>query len=404
MTHYPFASRMTGIEGSAIRATLKLTQAGLISLGGGFPAPELFDVAGLRAAAEQALQETPIAALQYGVTEGDNRLREMLAALTQSRGAHALPQDLIVTTGSQQGIDLLGKVMLDPGDQVIVERPTYLSALQIFRLNQVRILDVSLDNDGLDPDEVEHLFQAHRPKLLYTVPTFGNPSGAVLSVERRRRLLELAVQYRVLLVEDDPYSELSFGPAPPPLLALADEVPGARDWCVYLSSLSKILAPGLRIGWMVAPAAVLERVTVAKQGADAHTSTFAQLTAAHYLQAGHLPLRLGLLRTAYARRAAVLSAALRSCLPPTALSFHEPRGGMFLWASLSQGVQANDLLPVALERGVAFVPGAPFYADQPDPLTLRLSYATPPEDELAQAALRLAGAVSALSHSQGVIP
>ena len=274
-----FAQRLDKVETSAIRELFKLLgKPGIISFAGGFPDSAMFDVQGIREASERALRDEPGAALQYGATEGYNPLREQLAAFMQSKGVAGLRADeLIVTTGSQQALDLVGKTLLDPQDTVLVESPTFLATIQCFRLYGPTVMGVPIDVDGVDVDALEQMIQQHRPKLVYLVPTFGNPSGAMTSLQRRLRVLELAVKYQTVVVEDDPYGDLYFADAPPPsLLALSAQVPGSRDWLVHCGSLSKVLSPGLRIGWMVAPPALLARATMCKQFSDAHPSTFAQ--------------------------------------------------------------------------------------------------------------------------------
>ncbi|MDO9611029.1 MAG: PLP-dependent aminotransferase family protein, partial [Serpentinimonas sp.] len=286
-----FADRLSQVETSAIRELFKLLgQPGIISFAGGFPDSALFDVEGIRAASERALQHDPAAALQYGATEGYQPLREQLAALMAGKGVQGLaPDQLIVTTGSQQALDLIGKTLISPGDKVIVEGPTFLATIQCFRIYGAELISAPIDADGVDVQRLEALIAEHRPKFVYLVPTFGNPSGALLSLERRRRVLELALRTQTLIVEDDPYGDLYFDAAPPPsLLALSAELPGSRDCLVHCGSLSKVLSPGLRIGWLVAPPELLAKAVMCKQFSDAHTSTFAQATAAQYLQGGRL--------------------------------------------------------------------------------------------------------------------
>ena len=394
-----FSQRLDKVETSAIRELFKLLgKPGIISFAGGFPDSAMFDVQGIRDASERALRDEPGAALQYGATEGYNPLREQLAAFMQSKGVAGLRADeLIVTTGSQQALDLVGKTLLDPQDTVLVESPTFLATIQCFRLYGPTVLGVPIDEDGVDIDALEQMIQQHRPKLVYLVPTFGNPSGAMTSLQRRLRVLELAVKYQTVVVEDDPYGDLYFAEAPPPsLLALSAQVPGSRDWLVYCGSLSKVLSPGLRIGWMVAPAALLARATMCKQFSDAHTSTFAQATAAQYLQAGRMPATLQNVRQVYAGRSRAMCEALRVHLGE-GLSFHEPMGGLFVWAQLTGKTghtkDGNSLAKRAIEKGVAFVPGAPFFADKPDNSTIRLSFATADESKIAEGIERLGAAL-----------
>ena len=394
-----FAQRLDKVETSAIRELFKLLgKPGIISFAGGFPDSAMFDVQGIREASERTLRDEPGAALQYGATEGYNPLREQIAAFMQSKGVAGLRADeLIVTTGSQQALDLVGKTLLDPQDTVLVESPTFLATIQCFRLYGPTVMGVPIDVDGVDVDALEQMIQQHRPKLVYLVPTFGNPSGAMTSLQRRLRVLELAVKYQTVVVEDDPYGDLYFADAPPPsLLALSAQVPGSRDWLVHCGSLSKVLSPGLRIGWMVAPPALLARATMCKQFSDAHTSTFAQATAAQYLQAGRMPATLQNVRQVYASRARAMCQALQQHLGE-GLSFHEPMGGLFVWAKLTGKTgfttDGNLLAKRAIEKGVAFVPGAPFFADNPDNATIRLSFATADESKIAEGIERLGQAL-----------
>jgi len=397
----PFARRLDNVETSAIRELFKLLgKPGIISFAGGFPDSAMFDVEGIREAVDGVLTDEPGDALQYGATEGYPALREQLAQFMASKGASGVaPQDLIVTTGSQQALDLIGKTLIDPGDKVIVEGPTFLATIQCFRLYGADLVSAPIDGNGVDVDRLEQLIAEHRPKLVYLIPTFGNPSGAMLSLERRRRVLELAVKYQTVVVEDDPYGDLYFGDAPPPsLLALSEQVPGSRELLVHCGSLSKVLSPGLRVGWMIAPPELLARATMCKQFSDAHTSTFAQATAARYLKAGRMPATLARVRSVYAQRAGVMCEALRAELGD-AVTFVEPRGGLFVWARLTGagGKVADGKLfaQKAIEQGVAFVPGAPFYCSRPDIATLRLSFATAAPDKIREGMARLGRALAA---------
>ena len=394
-----FADRLNHVETSAIRELFKLLgKPGIISFAGGFPDSAMFDVDGIRAATERALTEEPGAALQYGATEGYQPLREQLSSFMASKGAQGVaPEQLIVTTGSQQALDLLGKTMIGPGDKVIVEGPTFLATIQCFRLYGAEVISAPIDGDGVQVDALEKLIAEHRPKLVYLIPTFGNPSGATLSLERRKKVLELAVKYQTLLVEDDPYGDLYFGEAPPPsLLALSHEVPGSRDWLAHCGSLSKVLSPGLRVGWLIAPPELLAKAVMCKQFSDAHTSTFAQATAAQYLKAGRMPATLANVRAVYAERAQALCDALRQELGD-AVEFVQPQGGLFVWLRLTgaggKQQDATALAKAAIEKGVAFVPGTPFFAQNPDPATLRLSFATADVAKIREGVARLAQAL-----------
>lgn len=377
----PFADRLNNVETSAIRELFKLLgKPGIISFAGGFPDSAMFDVAGIQEAANKALTEEPGGALQYGATEGYNPLREQLAAFMGTKGVSVAPDGLIVTTGSQQALDLLGKTMISPGDKVIVEAPTFLATIQCFRLYGAELISAPIDANGVKTDELEKLMVEHKPKFVYLIPTFGNPSGAMLSLERRKKVLELAVKYNTLIVEDDPYGDLYFNEAPPPsILSLSKDVPGSRDLIAHCGSMSKVLSPGLRVGWMIGPAELLAKATMCKQFSDAHTSTFAQATAAQYLKAGRMPATLANVRKVYGERALAMGAALKRELGD-AVEFTQPQGGLFFWARLTgaggKTKDAGEFAKKAIEQGVAFVPGAPFYAGNPDMATFRLSFAT----------------------------
>src|SRR6478735_3538987 len=284
--------------------------------------------------------------------------------------------------------------MIDPGDKVIVEGPTFLATIQCFRLYGAELVSAPVDANGVDTDQLEKLIVEHKPKFVYLIPTFGNPSGALLSLERRKKVLELAVKYQILVVEDDPYGDLYFNEAPPPpsLLALSKDVPGSREWLAHCGSLSKVLSPGLRVGWLVAPPELLARATMCKQFSDAHTSTFAQATAAQYLKSGRMPATLANVRKVYAERAQAMGDALQRELGD-AVTFTQPQGGLFFWARLTGAggkiSDAGEFAKRAIENGVAFVPGAPFFAKEPDRSAFRLSFATADVEKIREGAERL---------------
>jgi DNA-binding transcriptional MocR family regulator len=314
-----------------------------------------------------------------------------------SKGVAVATEGLIVTTGSQQALDLLGKTLINPGDKVIVEGPTFLATIQCFRLYGAELISAPIDAHGVKTDVLEKLIAEHKPKFVYLIPTFGNPSGALLNLERRRQVLEMAVKFQTLIVEDDPYGDLYFGEAPPPsLMALSDSVPGSRDYLAYCGSLSKVLSPGLRIGWMMAPPALLANAVMCKQFSDAHTSTFAQATAAQYLKAGRMPATLAHVRQVYGERAAAMGMALRRELG-NAVSFEQPQGGLFFWACLTgdsgRTRNAEAFAKKSIEQGVAFVPGVPFYASNPDLSTFRLSFATADVQKIDEGMARLGRAI-----------
>ncbi|SCK53419.1 DNA-binding transcriptional regulator, MocR family, contains an aminotransferase domain [Variovorax sp. HW608] len=393
-----FASRLDNVETSAIRELFKLLgKPGIISFAGGFPDSAMFDVEGLKEASAKALTEEAGGALQYGATEGYEPLRTQLSAFMKTKGVDVDPSGLIVTTGSQQALDLIGKTLVSPGDKVIVEGPTFLATIQCFRLYGAHLISAPVDADGVKTDELEALIAEHKPKFVYLIPTFGNPSGAMLSLERRRKVLEMAVKHGTVIVEDDPYGDLYFDQAPPPsLMSLTKDVPGSRELVVHCGSLSKVLSPGLRIGWMIGDAELLAKATMCKQFSDAHTSTFAQATAAQYLKSGRMPATLAHVRKVYAERAEAMGAALRKELGD-AISFTQPGGGLFFWARLTGAngkvADASEFARRAIEKLVAFVPGAPFYAEKPDVATLRLSFATANVEKIQEGIARLGSAL-----------
>jgi len=393
-----FASRLDNVETSAIRELFKLLgKPGIISFAGGFPDSAMFDVEGLKEASQKALTEEAGGALQYGATEGYEPLRNQLSSFMKTKGVDVDPSGLIVTTGSQQALDLLGKTMISPGDKVIVEGPTFLATIQCFRLYGAQLISAPIDANGVKTDELEKLIAEHKPKFVYLIPTFGNPSGAMLTLERRKKVLELAVKYQTLIVEDDPYGDLYFGEAPPPsIMSLSKDVPGSRELLAHCGSLSKVLSPGLRIGWMIAPPELLAKATMCKQFSDAHTSTFAQATAAQYLKSGRMPGTLAHVREVYGQRAQAMGAALTRELGD-AVSFTQPNGGLFFWARLTGAngklADANELAKRAIEKLVAFVPGAPFFAEKPDVATLRLSFATADIEKIEEGVKRLGQAL-----------
>jgi DNA-binding transcriptional MocR family regulator len=391
---YTFTEPFAHPSGSPIRELFKyLGQPGMISFAGGYPASDLFDVQGLKAAEALAF-ESPVRCLQYGPTDGLPELKEQLLALMTRRGATCTHDELLVTTGSQQGFDLLLRVLVSPGDVVLTEQPAYPAVLQALRLQQAQVVTVPIDDEGIDVAKLADMLAAgtaSRPKLLYTVPTFANPSGAMLTRARRVALLELAVRYGFLIVEDDPYGDLRFeGSALPSMLALAKEVEGARSWVVHFASLSKIVAPGLRVGWTIAPAEIARRCIIAKQTADLCSSPWTQAIAAQYLAAGSLEQHLPRITETYGRKCDALCNALEANFGG-AIEFHRPQGGMFVWARID-GMDSSALLTEAIERKVIFVPGKAFFADNVDVCSLRLSFAAPGVDDILEGVRRLKAA------------
>jgi 2-aminoadipate transaminase len=372
----------------------------MISLAGGYPGPELFDREGIREAANAALADAPVACLQYGPTEGLPGLREEIARLLCGRGTACGPDDVLVTAGSQQGFDLLVRTLLRPGDAAVVERPTYTGPLRVLKVAGVTTLTVGVDAEGLVVDELEALLRdpaVPRPRLLYVVPTFANPSGATMTLARRLKLLALAVEHRFVIAEDDPYGQLRFEGEPVPhLAALVDRVPGSRQWVVHLGSLSKVIAPGLRVGFLVAPAPLRRACTLAKQLDDLSNPGFTQATVHRYLAAGRLDRHLPVILAAYRARAAAMREAIGRHLAHR-VAFNLPQGGMFMWGRLQGDASARALLPHAIEEKVTFVPGDVYYADRADPGTLRLSFSTPSPAQITEGIARIGRALDRLA-------
>jgi 2-aminoadipate transaminase len=410
MSTLPFAPRLANVQTSAIREIFKLLgRPGIISFAGGFPDPALFDIEGIREATSMALAGSAAqAVLQYGPTEGWQPLKEAIAVHMAAKGVRVQPDGLITTTGSQQALDLIGKTMIGEGDKVIVEGPTFLATIQCFKLYGADLISAPIDAHGVRVDELERLIIEHKPKLVYLIPSFGNPSGAMLPLERRKKILQLAAQHQVLVVEDDPYSELYFGnPPPPSIMALANDVPEAKPWLAYCGSFSKVLSPGIRVGWMIAPPELLAKATMCKQFSDAHTSNLSQAIAANYLQLKdgtqtRLDKTLAVVRSTYAQRAQTMAACLKRELG-SALTYTQPQGGMFFWtrltgqpmpgSSTATSQDATAYAKRAPDHGVAFVPGTPFFAVNPDNATLRLSYATSDLGKIEEGVSRLAKAL-----------
>ncbi|MFD5589241.1 PLP-dependent aminotransferase family protein [Streptomyces sp. NPDC127063] len=385
----PLAARTSTIGGSPVRDILAVTpRPEVINFAGGLPAPELFDRTGIAAAFRAVLEDTPARALQYATTEGEPVLREALAARITGRGLPTGADDLLITTGSQQALSLLATALVDPGDTVLVENPCYLAALQVFGLAGARVVAVPGDEDGPDPRALEELVARERPKLLYTVPTFQNPTGRTMPAGRRAALAAVAARCGLWIVEDDPYGELRYDGEPVPWIAAHED---ARDRTVLLGSFSKVMAPGLRLGWLRAPQGLRRACAVAKQAADLHTPTVNQLAAAHYLDV--LDAHVERVREVYGERRDAMLAGLPDALPAGS-TWTRPEGGMFLWVRLPSSYDTTALLPRVVRHDVAYVPGAPFYASAPDPRTLRLCFVTQTPEEIDEGLRRLAAGLA----------
>jgi 2-aminoadipate transaminase len=382
----PLAARARSVGGSPVRDILAVTaRPEVINFAGGLPAPELFDAEGIADAYRAVLQEVPERALQYSTTEGEPVLRAALAERTSARGLATDADDVLVTTGSQQALSLLATALIEPGDTVLVESPCYLAALQAFGFAGARVVAVPGDDEGLDPVALEELVVRERPKLLYTVPTFQNPTGRTMSAGRRAAVAAVAARCGLWIVEDDPYGELRFEGERVPWIAAHEEV---HDRVVLLGSFSKVMAPGLRLGWLRAPGGLRRACAVAKQAADLHTPTVNQLAAARYLADRDLDAHVRRVAGVYGERRDAMLAGLADALPEGS-TWTRPEGGMFLWARLPSSYDTTALLPQVVARDVAYVPGAPFYAGEPDRSTLRLCFVTQTPQEIGEGLRRL---------------
>jgi 2-aminoadipate transaminase len=391
-----FAQRTQRITASMIRELLKLTEhPDIISFAGGLPAPDVFPVEEVRAAADRILRDQPSTALQYTTTEGYRPLRDLLVRHMGRYGVEVKPENVLVTSGSQQALDLIGKLLINPGDRVLVEAPTYLGALQAFNAYQADYLPVPIDDDGMNIGALDDQMRAG-PKFIYALPNFQNPAGVTLSLARRNRLVEHAASLGIPIVEDDPYGQLRFdGEHLPSLVKLDAETHrcsrGERTFTgnvLYLSTLSKTLAPGLRVAWVVAPEVVISKLVQIKQGADLHSSTFCQYVAYEVAKGGFLDRHVRRIRTVYGERRDAMLRALDRHAPP-GVRWTKPGGGLFLWATLPEGFDTLKLLDEAIAEKVAFVPGSAFYPCGGGERTMRLNFSYAAPDVIEEGIRRL---------------
>jgi 2-aminoadipate transaminase len=399
MTHWTLAARAAKMNPSVIREILKVTEKpGIISFAGGLPSSKTFPVAEFEAACAKVLQDDPAGALQYAASEGYGPLRELVAQQLSAQSAAAGvpwnvdPAQVLITTGSQQGLDLVAKILIDADSKVLVESPTYLGAVMAFMPMEPKVVSVAHNADGVDIADLAS--KSDGARFLYVLPNFQNPTGRSMGEASRAALSAEAARSGLPLMEDNPYGDLWFDQAPPAPLTARNPEGG-----IYLGSFSKVLAPGLRMGFLVAPKAVYPKLLQAKQAADLHSPGFNQRLIFEVMQNGFLDRHVPTIRALYkAQRDAMLQALAQhfpdaASQPEQSLTWNTPAGGMFLWARLPAGMNAVDLLPHAVDKGVAFVPGAPFYADHGDPRTMRLSFVTPSVDEIHRGVAALAQAI-----------
>ncbi len=381
-----FSTRATAIKSSVIREILKVTsRPEVISFAGGLPSDASFPVEQLKAAFEKVLKDAPQAALQYSTTDGYAPLREWVAAEKSKSGTAIKPEQVIIVSGSQQALDLIGKVFINEGDKVLVEAPTYLGALQAFDLFFPKYVSLASDGDGLDAEQIT-AEQAAGAKFLYALPNFQNPTGRLMTETRRQALVSKARELDLLVIEDDPYGELWYTNAPPP--SLLSRMP---ERVIQMGSFSKILAPGLRLGYIVAPEEIARKFEQVKQATDLHTATLTQRAVYEVVKDGFLNEHIPTIRTLYHAQAQAMLGALSEFMPNN-VKWNQPAGGMFLWLELPEGMDAEDMLKKALERNIAYVPGTPFYANEPVRNTMRLAFVTVPEEKI-RAGVKVLGEV-----------
>ena len=385
-TSWKLAARAEKMNPSVIREILKVTEKpGIISFAGGLPSPKTFPIAEFDAASHKVLSEDGQAALQYAASEGFPALREAVAAMLPW---NVDPAQVLITTGSQQGLDLVAKILIDGGSKILVETPTYLGALQAFTPMEPAVVSVASDDEGVVVDDL--VAKAKDARFIYLLPNFQNPTGRSMSETRRAAVSAAAAQAGLPIIEDNPYGELWFDEEPP--LPLSARNP---EGCIYLGSFSKVLAPGLRLGFLVAPKHIYPKLLQAKQAVDLHTPSFTQRMVAEVLKGGFLSRHVPTIRALYKQQRDAMLAALDREMAGLDVQWNRPVGGMFLWVRLPEGMDAVQLLPQAVERGVAFVPGAAFYAEQGDPRTLRLSFVTASVEQINIGMAALAQAVRA---------
>ena len=381
-----YAERTKWIKSSIIRELLKFTQQpDVISFGGGLPAPELFPIEAIKKASSELLEKEGQMMLQYGPTEGYPLLNKEIVRYMDKMGVKCTPEEVLPTTGSQQALDLVGKIFINEGDVIFVSKPTYLGALQAFNSYGPEYIGSLMDDDGLIPEDVEQVLKKRHPKFMYVISTFHNPAGVTMPEDRRKKLIELAVKYDTIIIEDDPYSRLRFeGNDIPPLAAYS------RERVIYLGTFSKVLAPGFRLGWIVAPKEVITKLLHAKQGTDLHTSTYVQYLAARLCEQNIIDPHLEKVRVVYRRRRDLMVESMEKYFPGEGFHWTRPQGGLFLWVTMPERIDSVELLEKAVENKVAFVPGNAFYADPEEGKnTMRLNFSNMKEELIVEGIKRL---------------
>ncbi len=381
---WKLAAHVGELSTSIIREILKISsQPGVVSFAGGLPAPEMFPIAELKQAAVEVIDEYKSGALQYSLSMGIPQLREAIADRETRLGAKSGLDNILITSGSQQGIEICARAFVDRGDYILCEYPTYVGALQAFNFYQTRYAPVEMDNDGMRVEQVEATIKKYHPKLIYTVSTFHNPTGITMALDRRRTLVEIAARYNIPLIEDNPYSDIRFEGKPVPSLK---ELGG--EGVISLGTFSKTVAPGLRIAWMNASEKIMKTFEKVKQCSDLHSNTYTQFMINHFIRSGHLETHIQRLKKDYgAKRSRMLEEIEKHF--PSEISTTRPEGGLFLWGVMPKAMSASRLLDVAIQRKVAYVYGTPFYPDGKNDNTFRLNFSNATLDGISEGIKRL---------------
>lgn len=386
-----YAERMDNIKASEIRELLKLTQdPKVISFAGGLPAAELFPIEEMKKISVDVLEKYGKVALQYGPTEGYEPLRKVIASRMKKLGVEASKDNILVISGSQQGLDFSGKIFINPGDVILCESPSYLGAINAFKAYEPKFIEVPTDGDGMILEDLEDILKNNdNVKFIYVIPDFQNPSGRTWTEERRKGLIELANKYDIVIVEDNPYGELRFEGEYLPALAHYD----TEGRVIFLGTFSKIFCPGLRLGWVYARSDILNKFILTKQGADLQSSTISQIQVAEFFEEYDIDGHIEKLRTVYKKRRDVMIKAMEDEFPDC-VSFTRPNGGLFTWAVLPENINARELAVKALKKNVAFVPGGSFFPNGGNENTMRLNYSCMNEEKIIEGIKRLAAAIN----------
>ncbi len=382
-----FAKRIDNMKGSEIREAIKLTlKPGMISFAGGLPAPEMFPVAEMKDAANHVLEEAGAVAMQYATTEGYDPLREKIAArMKEKHDIHTVSEQILITNGSQQGLDFSGKLFLDEGDVVLFESPSYMGAFNAFKAYQPRFMEVPTDEEGMIPDALEKILQTtERVKMIYVIPDFQNPTGRTWSLERRKAFMEIINRYNIPVIEDNPYGELRYEGEAVPSLKSMDE----KGLVIFLGSFSKILAPGYRIGWICAAPEILQKYIFIKQGADLQPSTVSQMEISRFMELYDLDAHVERIRKLYGSRRNLMLDTMKETFPAQ-VKYTNPKGGLFTWVELPENMDAKEVLMKCVEKNVAYIPGGAFYPEGGKENTFRLNFSNMPEDKIVEGIRRI---------------